>query len=332
MIISTLFSLVLAADVEVEGLAMKPLDCAPAALCATNLGSPGRRIESWLESALLRHTRGRLKVVTPAKFIDLLQQSGYTDRQVREQCQNDECVAQLIGALSIEYLLSAELVALGDEGFELTLRLWGSEQSLATESIEADSIGALKPKLRALVGLTTNAVLEPSPPTATAFSTRGVGAIVQDILKPDAPSKKPTQATLVAAFRLQPGIILRGDVKVVGPLWVGLGVAQEFDSSTVLEGYTELRIFGDGITGPFGGFGAVARSWRWQGDNGTTVGYEFGGGALLGYRRHLTSQLIVEGSTLLGALFTANSSNPLATGFRFDGIGAAFHVGFGRAF
>ncbi|MBM66822.1 MAG: hypothetical protein CMH55_11385 [Myxococcales bacterium] len=139
------------------GLAMKPIDCAPAALCTTNVGSPGRRVESWLESTLLRQARGKWRIVTPAKFIDLLKQSGYSDKQVREQCQDDSCVAQLIGALDLDYLVSTELMALGDNRFELTVRLWASEESLATESVLAEGLEQLKPRLRGL----TSSLLEP---------------------------------------------------------------------------------------------------------------------------------------------------------------------------
>lgn len=174
MYLSTLLllpSLLLAPQEDLKGLAMKPLDCAPAALCTTNLGSPGRRVEMWLESTVLKQSRDKLRVVTPAKFIDLLKQSGYSDQQVREQCQNDECVSQLIGALSLDYLLSAELYSISDNRFELSLRLWESEQSLATESVQGDSIDDLKAKIGPLATQVLGPVIglaptETPPPTA----------------------------------------------------------------------------------------------------------------------------------------------------------------------
>lgn len=302
--ITTLLSLLLAADADLEGLAMKPLDCEPAALCAGNLGSPGRRVESWLESAVLRQSRGKLKVVTPAKFVDLLKQSGYSDKQVREQCQNDECVAQLIGALSIEYLISAELVSLGDEGMELTLRLWGSEQSLATESAGAPTLAGLRKKLSPLVRLVLESVITPSgAPDLQPTATQAVASPV------DQQTKKPKvddsagrgKHALVGLRWALPGLSLRYAYNFLNRIELAVGLAYHIDQRFVVEGKADVLLYGRLHDGFHAGLGAIVRSWQITPDeSGGETGHDLVGGLLIGRRWNWSRGLFLKTSLTLG--------------------------------
>ncbi len=167
-------------DVAQPSLAMKPIDCFPAALCTGNVGSPGRRVESWVESAILRQSRGRLAVTTPSNVLALLKESGMSATEARQSCQDDECVQEIMGALDINYLLGTEFYTVGS-GFEVSLKLWSGERSLATEMVSADRLEDLRDGLAPVVKTVLSSIFVPDRP---------VTMFVPETAKADAESKR----------------------------------------------------------------------------------------------------------------------------------------------
>ncbi len=153
--------LLLAQPRDLPKIALKAMECRPAALCVQ--GGPGEELEPHVARGI--NMLG-FQVLERDAIEAILIENGVSRAERDQLCHSEGCLTQLqdaLGALGVEYLVVARLmVREGNAELFLTLRKQGERSNLAKDFREASSWQKLKPRIPALA----KSVMKPLLPYA----------------------------------------------------------------------------------------------------------------------------------------------------------------------
>ncbi|MEC7752096.1 MAG: hypothetical protein VX405_11385 [Myxococcota bacterium] len=143
--------LILSAEASLPRIAMKAMDCRPAALCIS--GGPGQALSPHVARAM---SQLGFEVLESDAIDALLSEHGVSRSERDQLCHSDGCVTQLqdaLGAFGIDYLMVSQL-SVTEKRAELflTLRRQGSRSNVAKDFTAADQWETLRLQIPKLTG------------------------------------------------------------------------------------------------------------------------------------------------------------------------------------
>ncbi len=155
--------LIFAADSELPKIAMKAMDCRPAALCVS--GGPGQALSPHVARAV---NQLGFEVLESDAIEAMLIENGVSRSERDQLCHSEGCVAQLqdaLGAFGIDYLMVGQLsVTERRAELFLTLRRQGSRANVAKDFIDAKNWEGLRGEIPALTGRLMGVLLPKNHP------------------------------------------------------------------------------------------------------------------------------------------------------------------------
>ncbi len=288
-----------------------------AALDLEAVGDISGDLTNLLNEAILSRltTSGRFSSVLSSS--DVLAMLSHERQKEVLGCDEDSCLSEIGGALGVPYLFRATL---GEVAGQLMLNL---KIIQVNQGKVAARMTRVFPDERELLAGLHMAIDE------LVASTFGRPVSTQDGITLLEPSRG---GTFLVGLRMESGLLIRLDYRLLRSLAVGFGGGASFDRTTFFETYAELALLGDLAGGLYLGLGAIYRYWTWKSDSYDQVGHQSGVGPLVGYRWRSAGGVIVQGSVNLGFLndVKSNAGGPAETTRGFGGL--EIHIGVGKSF
>ena len=157
------FIFLMGSDAELPKIAMKAMDCRPAALCVS--GGPGPALSPHVARAV---NQLGFEVLESDAIDAMLMENGVSRSERDQLCHSEGCVAQLqdaLGAFGIDYMMVGQLsVTERRAELFLTLRRQGSRSNVAKDFIEAKRWEGLRGNIPVLAGRLMRSLLPGNHP------------------------------------------------------------------------------------------------------------------------------------------------------------------------
>lgn len=157
------FIFLMGSDAELPKIAMKAMDCRPAALCVS--GGPGPALSPHVARAV---NQLGFEVLESDAIDAMLMENGVSRSERDQLCHSEGCVAQLqdaLGAFGIDYMMVGQLsVTERRAELFLTLRRQGSRSNVAKDFIEAKRWEGLRGEIPVLAGRLMRSLLPGNHP------------------------------------------------------------------------------------------------------------------------------------------------------------------------